>query len=227
VAYNATTNTPIQASGTGYVAGGTKFVPLNVAPDSGTINFATPSLPKGPSFPLIREWSYTPAAGTSTIDLRNADDNGNLSVLPGGSPSSTIAADNAHLVPGSIRVYGPDNGPGPNHGVRVLYTPINVSAAVPADNQFSVDYTTGIITLQSTNALQVQVVYDYQANMTLADISKPLGSDNQLLPMLVKVDYKTRDLIDISLGVRIYDVSTGHAQVIPSELKVKIGNSNR
>lgn len=227
IAYNATTNTPLVPSGSGYAIGGTKFVPLSVAPDSGTINFATPSLPKGPGFPLIREWSYTPAPGTSTIDLRNPDDNGNLSVLPGGSVSSTIAADNAHLVPGSIRVYGPDNGPGPNHGVRVLFTPINVNAAVPADNQFSVDYTTGIITLQSANIGQVLVVYDYQANMTLADISQPFGSNNPLLPMLVKVDYKTRDLLDISLGVRIYDVSTGRAQVLPSELKVKIGNSNR
>ena len=225
--YDATNGYPVVASGPVYKIGGTKYIPLTVAPDSGTMNFDTPSLPKGPKDLIDREWTYTPAPGSATIDLRNADDSGNPSDLPGGTPSSTIAPDNAHLVPGSLRVYGPDNAPGPNHGARILYTPINVQAATPADNQYSVDYTTAIITLQSTNPGAVQVVYDYQANMTLSDISKTFAADNPFLPMLVKVDYKTRDLLDISLGVRIYDISTGRAQVIPAEFKVKIGNSNR
>ncbi len=45
--------------------------------------------------------------------------------------------------------------------------------------------------------------------------------------MGVSVDYQTRDLINVSIGVRIYDISTDRAQVIPSETKIKIGNSNR
>jgi len=233
--YDATNGYPIVQSGTTAALGGTNFVPLSVTPDNGTINFATSSLPKGPKDLIDREWTYTPVQVASTppnppitqVDLRNPDDNGNPSDLPGGSPASATAAANAHLVPGSVRVYGPDQGPGPNHGLRILYTPVNVFAATPGDNQYTVDYTTGIITLQAGNAGPVQVVYDYQANMTLTDITKPFSSDNPYLPMQVKVDYRTRDLLDISLGVRIYDVSTGRAQVIPSELKVKIGNSNR
>ena len=45
--------------------------------------------------------------------------------------------------------------------------------------------------------------------------------------MQVKVDYQTRDLIDVSIGVRIYDITNNRAQVIPAETKIKIGNSNR
>ena len=41
------------------------------------------------------------------------------------------------------------------------------------------------------------------------------------------MDYQTRDLIDVAIGVRIYDVTNNRAQVIPVETKIKIGNSNR
>ncbi len=55
----------------------------------------------------------------------------------------------------------------------------------------------------------------------------PLSVDNPYQPMQVKVDYQTRDLIDVSLGIRIYDVTTGRAQILPSDTRIKIGNSNR
>ena len=69
--------------------------------------------------------------------------------------------------------------------------------------------------------------------MTLTDPTKPYSfsvpgtPDNTYAPMQVKVDYQTRDLIDVSIGVRIYDITNNRAQVIPSETKIKIGNSNR
>ena len=126
------------------------------------------------------------------------------------------------------------------------YTPVN-SVADVTGNQYYVDYATNTIKvspdattlIQSasvpTNAQLISVVYDYQSNLTLMDPTKPYSygqtssgtPDNTYLPMQVKVDYQTRDLIDVSIGVRIYDITNNRAQVIPSETKIKIGNSNR
>ena len=63
---------------------------------------------------------------------------------------------------------------------------------------------------------------------TAANQTPPVNlANNPYLPMHVTVDYQTRDLIDVSIGVRIYDITTNRAQVIPAETKIKIGNSNR
>ena len=88
-----------------------------------------------------------------------------------------------------------------------------------------------------TNFPAVRVTYDYQANMSLtAPLANPLPAaqtlpinlaSNPYLPMQVKVDYQTRDLIDVNIGVRIFDITNNRAQVIPTETKIKIGNSNR
>ena len=114
------------------------------------------------------------------------------------------------------------------------------------DNQFSIDYATGILHL-TAGTTGVSVIYDYQANLTLTTpLANPLPSTqtglvnqngnlylpldlagNPYLPMQVKVDYQTRDLIDVNIGVRIYDITNNRAQVIPTETKIKIGNSSR
>ncbi len=145
---------------------------------------------------------------------------------------------------------GPDTTAGPNHGQVVPYTEFNKNSnnprqTVPLGNQYSVDYSLNTVQVSSdattliqdktlpSSSQQITVVYDYQANMTRTD---PAGAtanppksllDDPYLPMQVKVDYQTRDLIDVSIGVRIYDISNNRAQVIPAETKIKIGNSNR
>ena len=73
-------------------------------------------------------------------------------------------------------------------------------------------------------------MYDYQANMApvgTIDTGEQTERHSGALPM------RSRGLPDARLdqrqhiGLRIYDISTGRAQVIPSETKIKIGNSNR
>ena len=148
---------------------------------------------------------------------------------------------NAHIAPGGIRVTGPDTTSGPNNRQSVPYTPVN-SVADVTGNQYSVDYSANTIKVSPESVAliqlslppsptpfvnQIAVVYDYQANMTLTDPTKSFSADNPYLPMQTKVEYQTRDLIDVSIGVRIYDITNNRAQVIPSETKIKIGNSNR
>lgn len=269
--FNISKGYPLQDDGTGmgtYKLGGLDFVPLTVNPDTGTLNFGTPSLPGGPQDRNNRNWDYffnakadtDPNGGVNPdgkIDLTKIDltQSGQSAKVtppltdPTKAPASAPNVKNAHIVPGGIRVTGPDTTPGPNSGQIVPYTEFhkntnNPIQTDPVGNQYSVDYSLNTVQVSSeattliqsaslpANAQQITVVYDYQANMTLTDPMKTtptpgFSADNPYLPMQVKVDYQTRDLIDVSIGVRIYDISNNRAQVIPAETKIKIGNSNR
>jgi len=214
--YDVTQGFAVQDTGSGYGVGSTNFVPLSINPDSGTINFAAASLPNGPADRYTREWVYSTPNAAGTVDLTTVPVPASAAVPPlaGGTMASPTGVANAHLVPGSVRVFGPDQTPGPGTGLKVAY-------------QDTIDYASGVLTLKPNAPGPVGVIYEYQANMTRTDPTKPLGEDNPYQPMQVKVDYQTRDLIDVSLGVRIYDVTTGRAQILPSDTRIKIGNSNR
>jgi len=261
--YNVTQGYPVTYDGSKYNLGGTQFVPMTINPDTGTLSFTAPSLPNGPYDRLIRSWTYNALAFGASIDTTpgiTADGTIDLT-LPASSPAKltdsplqgvhTLGATggpaltgvaNAHIVPGSVRVTGPDQSPGPNNGQPVTYTEIKPSLNDPGDNQFYIDYSTSILHLKSGAAGPIGVIYDYQANMSLTTplpatlpstftppylAGDPFAPYLPYLPMQVTVDYQTRDLIDVSIGVRIYDVTNNRAQVIPAETKIKIGNSNR
>ena len=269
IVYNVSKGYPLKDAGGGvYALGGTDYVPFTVNPDNGTLNFGTPSLPNGPLDRNQRLWAYgildtaSPNNGgvdpaTGTIDLTRptaqTDPNKNSPLFQlDVNPASATGVKNAHIVPGGIRVNGPDTTPGPNHGQTVPYTEINSAQGnVPGENQYIVDYAKNTITVSAASVglmnellaantsdtltrAKIRVVYDYQANMTRT--TDPTGSntnppktllDDPYLPMQVKLEYQTRDLIDVSIGVRIYDITNNRAQVIPAETKIKIGNSNR
>ena len=261
LAYNITDGYPLQDAGSGtYKLGGLDFVPLTVNPNTGTLTFGAPSLPGGPTDKNNRTWPYG-LLDSTLPNAGGVDVNGVLDLTkpvtptpaPKDSPltnsgyapgaSNQIGVRNAHITPGGIRVTGPDTTSGPNIGQPVPYTPVN-SVTDVTGNQYYVDYSASTVkfspetlaAMQNASASvtkQVVVVYDYQANMTLTDPTKPYSfsvpgtPDNTYAPMQVKVDYQTRDLIDVSIGVRIYDITNNRAQVIPSETKIKIGNSNR
>ncbi len=44
------------------------------------------------------------------------------------------------IVPGSERVYGPDQRPGPNYGYRTLYTRVSANAGVIGPNEYKINY---------------------------------------------------------------------------------------
>ncbi len=242
-----------------------QFVPMTINPDSGTLTFAAPSLPNGPYDRLTRQWPYIlvdPTIGVGSqayLDAQNkgiiaADGTVDLTTPASATPALTdsplqgyhqftvggnfvsTGVLNAHIVPGSVRVTGPDQTSGPNAGQAITYTEVNASVGTVSDNQFSIDYGTGVLHLLP-GTTGVGVVYDYQANLSLTTpLPMPLPSTQTLpinlaadpyLPMQVKVDYQTRDLIDVNIGVRIFDITNNRAQVIPTETKIKIGNSNR
>jgi len=268
--YNVTQGYPVTASmsggmGTTYTLGGTQFVPMTINPDTGTVSFTAPYLPNGPYDRLTRQRNYPNLASganadttagitvNGTIDLTlpasatpavtDSPLQGVHTLTPMGDPALTGDL-NAHIVPGSVRVTGPDQTLGPNSGQPTTYTEIKSSITAEAgDNQFYIDYGTSVLHLKTGATGPIGVIYDYQANMSLTTpLPSPLPSTFvppiltldpdytpylPYLPMQVTVDYQTRDLIDVSIGVRIYDVTNNRAQVIPAETKIKIGNSNR
>ena len=265
--YNVTQGYPVMSGsgGSGYTLGGNQFVPMTINPDTGTIMFTAPSLPNGPYDRLTRAWQYIPLTLAATPNAGGIASDGTVDLtLPASNPAKltdsplqgfhTLTATsgltqtgvlNAHIVPGSARVTGPDQTAGPNQGQPVSYTEIKSSVGIVGENQFYIDYGTSILHLSSivlqpqagqTIVAPVSVIYDYQANMSLTTpLASPPPSTFTSLdlttdpyqPMQVSVDYQTRDLIDVSIGVRIYDVTNNRAQVIPAETKIKIGNSNR
>ena len=236
---------------TGMAATGvTSYVPLSINAGTGTINFSTAALPD-PANRYNRLWVYAPAS--TTLDLKATDTNGKAPPL--GTivdPQYTDDAGNpirtARIVPGSLRVYGPDDSSGPGRGQSILYTEVS-NLATPGDDQYVVDYKNSLLTLTGNDATAtfngsatMSVSYDYQANVVPVgvQVKAPSGTNPPangtmqaaapgitLLPMAVQVNYQTRDLIDVAIGVRIYNISTGRAEVIPAETKIKVGNSNR
>ena len=228
------------------------YIPLTINADSGTINFAAPAVPD-PASPYQRQWVYAPVTDPENaqhfmVDMKQPDSGSHASPL--GTivdPTYKDAAGNsiptARIVPGSLRVYGPDATAGPGQGQPVLYTEAS-GIATATDNQYTVDYAASRVhlsgnTVQNGGATQfgpaamqtVTIIYDYQANMapvgTVDSVTGKMQAGYTMQPMSAAVDYQTRDLIDVSIGVRIFDISTGVAQIIPSETKIKIGNSNR
>ncbi len=196
----------------------------------------------------------TTAGTPGLIDLTNlaCDTNGSLTLRGSGAGINTsplpklgtaptgLQCANAFIVPGSVRVYGPDQTPGPNLGNSILYT--QASPSVPLTyNQYRVDYLNSLLTFNVDGGAQlptvkadgspvidkVQLTFNYQANLAPADSTQQISGTNPASPLLVKVDYQTRDLLDINIGVRVYDPTNGQAFTVPVSNRVKVNNSNR
>lgn len=253
--YDITNGEPLVTTGT--------YVPMTVMPDTGTINFDMPALPV-PANPYQRFWSI-PAASFATVNgvsgplatgIVNLGDpnflpNTPLPPLLTDASGNTItpsprAVENARIVPGTLRVYGPDATPGSNQGLSVLYTEVSPGDASFGPNDYQVDYTTNTLTFYvdpgthqmpvdaNGQSAPVQIAFDYQANLSPdytgspASLYSAISATNPAAPLEVKVDYQTRDLLDINLGVRLYDPNNvGPAQLVTVHGQVRIGNSNR
>ncbi len=110
----------------------------------------------------------------------------NTSPLPKlGSTPTDLQCANAFIVPGSVRVYGPDQTPGPNQGNSILYT--QASPTVPLTyNQYRVDSLNSLLTFNvdggnqlpilkadnQTPADRVKITFNYQANLVPVDMTQ-------------------------------------------------------
>jgi len=128
----------------------------------------------------------------------------------------------------------------------VLYSPIGLNGT-PGANQYQIDYNTGMImvaadyptdTVTSPNGagatagLPLFIAYDYQSNLSaLSDdgVSVPaavISAANPANPFVAKVEYHSKDLINVSIGVRFFNAE-GNAQTVSATNDLKVGNGTR
>lgn len=226
--YNITFGAPVKAVATN------NYIPAVINPDSGSISFAVNALPDPDLYSGANGMGL---ATLTTVAVKRADTEWPVAVTNGQvdlkslpkSPlniaATTEYVTNAILVPGSIRVYDkhPDASGNPTH---ILMTAVGPSD-IPADNQYLVDYRSGLLTFANGFTGSVGIVWQYQANLSVTDPSSPVSKANPYAPMSVKVNYQTRDLIALNIGVRIYPTSGSIAKIVNASSNVKVGNSNR
>ena len=230
---NITRSSPIVGSNTN------NYVPAIINPDSGTIRFSVTAI-QDATKPYVTDWNAVPlvnAAGEYIIDLKL------LSQSPINTTGASGSVQNALIVPGSVRVYGPevdenaatvvDPSSASSAPIKVLYRPVGPTDP-PKGSQYYVDYKDGTIKFDNdvtwaskTASVPVSIQWSYQSNLTRPNAALPISQTNVALPMTVKVDYQSRDLIAVNIGVRIYPSSNSLAQIVSASSNVKVGNSNR
>ncbi|HZO87942.1 MAG TPA: prepilin-type N-terminal cleavage/methylation domain-containing protein [Chthonomonadaceae bacterium] len=145
----------------GFVGNNKALFAFTVDPQRGIINFAFPSSVAANGYPTDvapGAQRYSPDAINAAItgpyekrylDLRTMprDTWNGLPLNPNGSESvldqyrtNVGAPALVRIVPGSERVYGPDQRPGPHYGYRTLYTRVSANAGAIGPNEYKINY---------------------------------------------------------------------------------------
>ena len=147
---------------------------------------------------------------------------------PGGSP---LFADqyirNARIVPGSEKIIGPDMTFGPHFGMPIRYNRVPLELGDPRENQYKIDYDAGWL------------FFSRDPNLDLPEqdpsSGKPLPARVLVYYLIylnqkddvVRADYLTKSLINVHLGMRMFDPDGGKPYPVDLSDKVKIRNAVR
>ena len=181
----------------------------------------------------------------------------------------------ARIVPGSEKVWGPDQRPGPHYGHKILYTRVPLNSAEPGMNEYKIRYEdenpqgssgdlaflrVGFIEFNSTTDNGKDGAFNFEAYNEVTGnppINTPvypphslptvktgpdgmLGGAFGLTPAdpvevsyefqmnrpndVVKVDYLTRELMNVQLQTRLYDPASSRPQIVELGNKIKVRN---
>lgn len=169
-------------------------------------------------------------------------------LLSDGRMSPLFAIPNASIVPGSEVVRGPDQRPGPNYGRETVYTrvPRGRGPMSLGLNEYMINYTDIRNAVDLTDPMQRRgtVVFNSRPDMPGVTNSLPrldqdgvAGPDvpitvtyqlqNNLPTDAVKADYLTRQLMNLSVGVRLYDPRSGQPQQVTLAQRIHVRNLQR
>ena len=169
-------------------------------------------------------------------------------LLSDGRMSPLAAIPNARIVPGSEVVRGPDQRPGPNYGREVVYTrvPRGRGPMSLGPNEYMINYTDidNAVDLSDPMQRRGTVVFNSRPDVPGVTNSLPrLDQDDdgqadvpitityQLQSNLptdaVKADYLTRELMNFSVGVRLYDPRSGQPQQVTLAQRIQVRNLQR
>ncbi len=247
---------------------------FSVDSERGLVNFAFPSTVMvhgaAPAYsPLPQRYSpqdvnltYDPVNSVERyVDLRQALPTSSWQgspLNPGGivpplSPSNPWYAD-VRIAPGTERVFGPDQMPGPHYGYRVQYTRVASSNGIVGPNEFKINYANSS-NIVGNNPANFLGYMEFRQGVDSGGPESPMNGvyrqaglpelkydpgSNQNVPSdaievnfnftmnrpndVVKVDYLTRNMITILLEARLYDPASGRPQTISLSDRVKVRN---
>ncbi len=211
--------------------------------------------PTYPDNPKRYLWLGVPAASAFWTAL-----NGNLL-----NPLEQMPT--ARVVPGTERIFGPDQRPGLHYGQRIQYTRVSANVGVISANQYKINYQdigdlnnssivndvhvrAGYVEFDSNNDTASNPNFTNQEDPSLAQYrphSLPQlqfdpvsGTNIPAAPVevyyqfqmnrpndVVKIDYMTRDLMNVALEVRLYDPGSARPQDTQLASKVEVRNLQR
>ncbi len=126
---------------------------------------------------------------------------------------------NARIVPGSEEIIAPNATAGPNYGQPRRYERVPFAIADPGRNQYKISYETGEIWFSPR--------FDEPLPPGTRNVIVRYKIHNNLRGDVVRADYTTKNLITISLQIKLYDPASGKSQSIELSNKVKVNNTAR
>lgn len=209
------------------------YLPFTIDPRSGTINFAIPAVAvfrpgERPVFEYLARNTQVDESGRRYLLLSEPDIN-NTASNNRQSPLKLLAS--VSIVPGSERIWGPDQTAPPGTEPRLVpYTrvPWNVT---PGPNQYRINYrgtSSGHPTLQTGYV-------EFWALWQIPSGTRSDGTPYDLLRVtyavqantesdVVKVDYMTRSQYTLAISVKLYDPTTGDPLLMSLTTQVRVRN---
>jgi|GEM_PF-646186 len=135
---------------------------------------------------------------------------------------------NARVVPGSEKVIGPDMTFGPHYGLPVRYERVPLSLGDPGMNQYKIDYDTGWLYFSRDPSLDLPEYYpdnDPKGKPCLVQVYYLIYFN--LSDDVVRGDYLTKSLINVHIGMRMFDPDSGKAYPVDLSDSVKVRNALR
>jgi hypothetical protein len=127
----------------------------------------------------------------------------------------------ASIVPGSEVVTGPDMTPGADPRIPVRYERVPLVLGDAELNQYKIDYQTGDVFF---SRIPSQDLPDTDGRDTLTIAYKiQFNKDDDV----VQGDYLTKAMINIHLGIRMYDPDSGEPHMVELNNSVKLRNAYR
>lgn len=209
------------------------YLPFTLDPRSGTVNFAIPAVAvfrpgERPVFEYLARNTQVDESGRRYLLLSEPDIN-NTASNNRQSPLKLLAT--VSIVPGSERIWGPDQTAPPGTEPRLVpYTrvPWNVT---PGPNQYRINYRGAG---NSHPSLQTGYV-EFWSLWQIPSGTRGDGTPYDLLRVtyavqantendVVKVDYMTRSQYTLAINIKLYDPTTGDPLLMSLTTQVRVRN---
>ena len=200
---------------------------FTVDPNKGTVNFALqpPTLDRVKNGPVCK---FDAKSINDRFKTDYADDRGSAirrALLA--TFDSTVSAQylkNARVVPGSERIVGPDMTFGMHFGKPIRYERVPLTLGDPGINQYRIDYDNGWVYFSRDPSLDLPEM-DHDDNTCSVQVYYLVYFNQK--DDVVRGDYLTKSLINIHMGMRMFDPDSGKAHPVDLSDSVKVRNALR